>query len=170
MLSAASRTLFYNGALSLNTILFSVSATRKVKDLLSADGHFLMGPGRVYPGALLPMALAHEVAMLVLLFVDRPLGVLGCCAFVGGVWHANCSPGGPMDKLGRLGAAPAIIVSCCTIVLALLGTDAGGPLSRRLGVARLQPLGMVAAGAVVALGGFCFGAMLARVNAIKHSP
>ena len=160
--------MLYLIPLALNTLIFSISASRKLRDLLSAEGHFLMGPGRVYPGGLLPIALAHEVAMLMLLYIDRPLGVLGCCAFVGGIWHANCSIGGPITKFGAKGAVPAAIVSCCTMALTLCGTTTAGPLSRRLGLGRLQPLGMMTAGAVVSLGGFGFGAMLAHLNATKH--
>ena len=73
---------------------------RKVHDLLG-NGHFLMGPGKLYPGWLLPIALATELATLVLLWVDRPLGVLGSAAFLGGVCHANFSPGGPLALAGQ---------------------------------------------------------------------
>lgn len=70
--------------LALNTVVFSVSAIRKLLDLRSDQGHFMMGPGRIYPAWLLPVAFVQEITMLVLLYVDRPLGVLVCCSFIGG--------------------------------------------------------------------------------------
>ena len=81
--------------IAINTAIFTLSALRKVADLLG-KGHFLMGPGKLYPGWLLHAALVTELATLVLLWKDRPLGVLGSAAFLGGVCHANLSPGGPL--------------------------------------------------------------------------
>ena len=76
-------------SLGIDIAIFSLSALRKVRDLSSADGHPLMGVGRLYPSWMLPLGLAHEVATVALLALDRPLGVLGCWAFIGGILHAQ---------------------------------------------------------------------------------
>ena len=139
-------------ALAINTFVFTMSALKKLKDLLSSDGHGMMGPGRAYPAWLLPVALVHEVVMVVLLHVDRPLGVLACCAFIGGVLHATGSSGGPIEKVGPAGAIPAVLVALCTLVLAGAGTEPAGPVSRLLGISMLDPFQLVPTGVAVA---FC---------------
>ena len=144
----------------ISTAVFTLSAMRKVHDLLG-NGHFLMGPGKLYPGWLLPIALATELATLVLLWVDRPLGVLGSAAFLGGVCHANFSPGGPLALAGRKALLPLILVAGSTMALSRECACCPGPASRCLGLPQ-QSLGIgalaVAAGAL----GFAFGAAISQ--------
>ena len=156
--------MFARAGLVVNTLIFSISAVRKVKDLLST-GHFLMGPGKIYPGWLLPVALVHECANLLLLFVDRPAGVLGCCAFIGGIAHAQTQPTGPFAKVGLKALGPLVLVCLGSLAVALTATDTPGPISNHLGFARLRPQGLVLLGVAASAGGFVFGSILAAANA-----
>ena len=97
------------------------------------------------------------------------MGVMGCGAFIGGVFHANFAPGGPIDKFGAMAAIPAVVVSLATVALALQGTEKAGRISSSLGISRLSPFGLLAATVAAAVGGAIFGATLARMNA-KSAP
>ena len=147
--------------LLVTTAIFTLSAGRKLKDLLSANGHFMMGHGKVYPAWLLPVAFVQEVTMLTLLVIDRPAGVIGCFAFIGGILHANGCPGGPIDKLGAKGAVPAVIVMMSTTALALQGNGHAGPVSRLIGVNKLSAAGLLAAGGAASICGLMVGVLLA---------
>ena len=147
------------------TFIFSISSIVKLKSLLSIDGHFLMGAGRLYPGWLLPLALVHEVAIVVLLQTDCPLAVCAASAFIGGISHAQASPGGPMSRVGPKALVPLVVVACATIGLTAHAGDTAGPLSKRLGVARLQPLGLLLLGTVCGAAGAAFGIVAAASSA-----
>ena len=144
--------------IAINTAIFTLSALRKVADLLG-KGHFLMGPGKVYPGWLLPAALVTELATLVLLWVDRPLGVLGSAAFLGGVCHANFSPGGPLALVGPKALLPLIVAVGSTMALSRDCAYRPGPASRRLGLPQ-RPLGIGALAVAAGVVGFAFGAAI----------
>ena len=144
--------------IAINTAMFSLSALRKVADLLG-KGHFLMGPGKLYPGWLLPAALVTELATLVLLWVDRPLGVLGSAAFLGGVCHASFSPGGPLALVGPMALLPLIVTVGSTIALSRECACRPGPASRRLGLLQ-RPLGIGALAGAAGVLGFAFGSAI----------
>ena len=148
----------------IDIAVFSLSALRKVRDLTSADGHPLMGAGRLYPGWMLPLGLAHEVATVSLLaWFDPPLGVLGCWAFIGGILHAQASPVGPFAHAGPKALIPVAVVCLATFMQASTA-ESCGPLSRRLGLGRLRPRGMVLLGAATCAAGFGFASMIASAN------
>lgn len=148
-------------ALGVNTLIFSLSALKKLQAMLTS-GHPLMGAGRLYPGWLLPLALVQEVSMVVLLHVDRPIGVLGCFAFIGGIAHAQLS--GPIKA-----PVPLAVVALATLNLAAGGAAGGGRISARLGLshgrAGVQPGGLLLLGALACAAGAAFGAAAAAANA-----
>ena len=150
--------------LMLATVVFSISAYRKLKDLTSAQGHFLMGPDKLYPGWMLPLAFVHEIGILKFLYTDRPLAVVAASAFIGGIVHAQASPVGPYARVGWKILIPVVVVLACTISLAARASEKSGPISRTLGLDRLQPLGLLCLSAFVGAGGFTFATLIARAN------
>ena len=151
--------------LVLSVALFLISAYRKVRDMMSSEGHFMMGPGRPYPAFMLYVAFAQELSLLVLLFVDRPLGTLLMSGFIGGILHANTHPISPVGKGGAKGAVPVVLVALSAVWLALQGTNGAGPFSRRLGLTRLRPAGMLLVALVAMAGGGTFGMVLTTLHA-----
>jgi len=148
-------------SLGIDIAIFSLSALR---DLSSADGHPLMGVGRLYPSWMLPLGLAHEVATVALLALDRPLGVLGCWAFIGGILHAQASPAGPFAHAGAKALIPVAVVCLATLKQTPSAAESCGTLSSRLGLGRLRPRGMVLLGAATCAAGFGFASMIAAAN------
>lgn len=152
----------------LTTLIFMVSAYRKLKDIQSKDGHFLMGPGRIYPSWLLPVALAQEVTMLLLLHIDRPIGILLCSAFIGGIMHANFHKDGPIFKIGVLAGAPGFLVAICTLVMACKGHEMAGAISELIGAWHFDFPGLLVFSTVMMFCGFGFGILAASMN--QHVP
>lgn len=148
----------------LHALVFAASAVRKAKDLQSAEGHFLMGVGKLYPGWMLPIAFAHESTILGLLYVDRPMAMVASAAFIGGICHAQSTPIGPWAKLGPKLLIPVAIVILTTVALALTAADSAGPISRRLALDRLSSIGLLLTGLATGAAGATFAAALAAAN------
>lgn len=123
-------------SLWLTTLLFSASLLKKFQDSRDVDGHPLFGLDRLYPAWLLPAAATQELVMIVLLHVDRPLGVLNCFVFLGGVCHAQASKGGPWDQHGPIALLPLVLAFFLTLMNV---TNRCGPVSRALGMRFLRP-------------------------------
>lgn len=147
------------------TLILCLSALRKVKDIVSVlrglDGHFLMGPGKLYPGWLLPFAFLHEVTTVVLLWVDRSIGVLMSFAFVGGILHAQFSPGGPFELSGPIALVPVWILLAATIGCV---TNETGPVAKAIRLRRLSLTAFrLVCAELLALGVFS-GVLLSRLQ------
>ena len=159
-------------ALVVSTLIFTLSAVRKARDLISPTGHALMGSGKLYPGWLLPLALVHEIAMLLLLHLERPLGIVLTFAFIGGIIHAQASPGGPYEKAGRKALIPLAIVVGSAIALSLTyspASVAAGSFSQRYYLDKIGPAGMLETGAAAVIGGFAFGAWASSLDPLGEA-
>lgn len=89
----------------------------KVKKGGFDGGHpaFGSGPDNLYPAWFLPIAVATEMATVLALWRDPPLGYALACTFIGGVAYTQSLPNGPMAKVGLKALIPGAFVAGCIL-------------------------------------------------------
>ena len=119
---------FYHEAGRLGmAVLYSVSCLIKVRFMLTADGHPLIGshPSAPFPHAFLPVAALTELGTALAAagffpFSDGPdLPLAVCCSagFLGGVSFAQSLPNGPWAMHGAGSLVPLLLVGSCTALV-----------------------------------------------------
>lgn len=100
------------------TCIFALSALGKVFKVANGGldgGHpsFGSSASNIYPAWFLPIAVATEVAAVLLLWIDEPFGHALACTFIGGVCFTQTLHNGPAAEKGPAMLFPAVSVAGC---------------------------------------------------------
>eukprot|EP01065_Artemidia_motanka_P000205 TRINITY_DN1007_c0_g1_i3.p2 TRINITY_DN1007_c0_g1~~TRINITY_DN1007_c0_g1_i3.p2 ORF type:complete len:158 (+),score=39.31 TRINITY_DN1007_c0_g1_i3:53-526(+) len=151
-----SRATYATGALS---VVITASATMK---LVKGTDHEMFGPGKLFPGWFGPVAAVQEYLTVLLLWKDRPLGLVGLAGFVGGVLYTMSLEDGPARQKGPQTLAPVMLVSALMLVVAnsLTDEDSGSAILKSLGLpSNLQRFNALT-GSAALIGGCVAGTMI----------
>ena len=143
-------------ALWVQTALLCLSVANKVQGVST-----LYGVGKLYARGLLPLAAVYELGMVVLLYTDRPIGVVALFAYIGGTAHALASSDASPDAPNT--AVWMHLQLVLTVLATLLNvTNKGGFVSHLLRLRTLTPVGFLKVGTGAVLLGALFSFAMCR--------
>eukprot|EP01065_Artemidia_motanka_P000204 TRINITY_DN1007_c0_g1_i2.p1 TRINITY_DN1007_c0_g1~~TRINITY_DN1007_c0_g1_i2.p1 ORF type:complete len:179 (+),score=60.33 TRINITY_DN1007_c0_g1_i2:61-537(+) len=141
------------------SVMLTASATMK---LVKGTDHEMFGPGKLFPGWFGPVAAVQEYLTVLLLWKDRPLGLVGLAGFVGGVLYTMSLEDGPARQKGPQTLAPVMLVSALMLVVAnsLTQKDGVSTILRSLGLPSFLQRFNAFTGSAALIGGCVAGTMI----------
>eukprot|EP01062_Namystynia_karyoxenos_P056622 TRINITY_DN47551_c0_g1_i1.p1 TRINITY_DN47551_c0_g1~~TRINITY_DN47551_c0_g1_i1.p1 ORF type:complete len:182 (+),score=64.19 TRINITY_DN47551_c0_g1_i1:78-548(+) len=139
------------------TVMLGGAAGSKFK---AGNRHALFGPGKLYPGWFAYVAGVQELLTVVLLHVDRPLGLLGCAALLGGICYTLMLPKGPVAHKGPVAAVPCAVLAALLWHLTQRSAGERSPALGALGLPQDLQQASPAALAAATIGGVIAGLVM----------